>query len=114
LQSTSVKFIIDAVTAAGSAMVTFVEAEQPFASRMVMVYVPALSPEAFTAVPPVGVHVYEYGPVPPAAFAVAVPSAPPLQVTSVEVGIVAVGPAVFDTAAFAVAVHPFASVMVTT
>ena len=50
---------MEAVTAAGSAMVTFVDAEHPFASSMVMVYVPAASPVALADVPPLGVHVYE-------------------------------------------------------
>src|SRR6185295_9392497 len=41
-------------------------------------------------------------------------SDPPLHVTSVDAGTVAVGPAVLETAMFAVAVQPLASVMVTT
>lgn len=56
----------------------------PLASVIVTVYDPAISPVAVAAVPPAGVHEYEYGAVPPEAVTVAEPFGLP-QVAGVAV-----------------------------
>jgi hypothetical protein len=46
--------VLDAVSAAGSVMVTVADAEQLNASSTVTEYVPAINPEAVAALPPDG------------------------------------------------------------
>jgi len=70
----------------GSATVTGTVLLQPFASVTVTEYVPAVRPVAVALFPPVGLHKYEYGPVPLATVMDAVPSLPVKQETAVEVG----------------------------
>ena len=74
-------------TAVGSAMVTSSVSVHPFASVAVTVYVPAVSPEAVAEDPPPPDQAYVIVPVPPDPDAVADPSLPPLQLTSVGVPI---------------------------
>jgi len=74
---------------------------------------PAVSEVPVAPVPPVGVHAYVYGLVPPATETVADPLFPPKHDTFVDAVIVAVVPAAFVTLTVLVIVQPFASVTVT-
>ena len=86
-------------------------AVHPFASVIVTTYAPAARLFAVAAVPPDGAHEYEYPPAPPDGFTVADPELDPQFVgVDDEVEVIAVGSVMF---AFAVAVHPLASVIVT-
>lgn len=71
-----------------------------------------MSPVADDMVEPL-LHKYVIGVVPPLTVTVAVPSLPPLQLTSVVLPIDAAGAPASVTLAVAVAVHPLASVTVT-
>lgn len=75
--------VTEGASAGGSVMVTVCVCTQLPASVTVQVYVPAVRPVAVAAVPPEGVQLYVYGDVPPEAATVAVPVAPPKQLTSV-------------------------------
>jgi hypothetical protein len=100
-----------AVTAVGWVTVTDEVIEQPFASVMVHVYVPAARLDAVAPVPPDGAHEYVYPGVPFEATTEAVPVVPPLHRTGVVllVAVTAVG---CVTVVVAVIVQPFASVTV--
>ena len=66
-------------------MVAEIVLEQPFPSVTVHVYVPGARPEAVAAVPPEGDQLYVNVPVPPVVVILALPVAPPLQLTLVIV-----------------------------
>ena len=71
-------------------MVILAVAVHPFASVTVIVYVPAENPVPVALVPPIGVHAYVYGLVPPPPVTVALPLLPPLHNTLVDAPMVAV------------------------
>jgi hypothetical protein len=73
---------MEPVKASGSDMVMPFEVRHPRASVIFTVYVPGNRATAVEVICPT-FHKYVYGLVPPAAVAVAVPSPPPLHVTSV-------------------------------
>ena len=82
----------------------------PFLSVAVMVYVPALKPEAVRFVPPLGAQSYVLGAVPPvAAFAVALPAELQFAPVVEAMVIVSMGCVIVTDA---VAVHPLLSVTV--
>ena len=97
------------------AIVTIIcDVKHPVASVTVQVYVPGQSPVAVAFVPPLGVHKYVYGPIPPLPVIVEVPSFPPLQrtfVVALLVEVTDVSGCVSDTEV--VLVHPLESVKVT-
>jgi hypothetical protein len=76
----------------GSVIVTEVDAEQPFTSVAVKVYVSAIRLLADGSVPPEGAQEYVNGGVPPDTTTVAAPSFSPLQETFVLLKTVATGP----------------------
>jgi hypothetical protein len=102
LQLMGVVTLAEALSDAGWFTVTLALLLQPFASVMVKEYVPAAR---------VKVPVPVYGAVPPAAETVTV-ALPPLQLMGVVTEAVAINPVGSDKVAVALAVHPFASVMV--
>ena len=104
---------VASTNAAGSVTVTACVEAHPFASETLTVYVPAGRLEAVVPVPPAGDQAYVNGPVPPVTFTEAVPLLPPLQETFTPTEAVMAGPPILETAAVAVAVQPFASVIVT-
>jgi hypothetical protein len=103
---------VESVSFVGCLMVTVSIAEQPLASFTVMVYRPAMSPDANAELPPLGVQEYVRAPEPPEAVAMAEPLAPPLQLTGVEEGILTtIGPGCVMVMLVLV-MHPLASVTV--
>src|ERR1700733_8277216 len=101
-----------AVNTVGWVIIAFAVAVQPFLSVIVTVYVPAVRPVAVALVPPLGVHAYVYGVVPPAPVAVALPLLPPLQLTFTILPVEAVSNTGCVTVALPVTEQPFASVTV--
>jgi hypothetical protein len=98
--------------AGGCVMLNVRVIEQPFASVMVQVYVPAHLPVAVPPVPPLGAHEYVYGAVPPEGTTVALPVHAPLHKTF-TCDCVAVNAGGCVMLNVRVVVHPFASVTVT-
>jgi hypothetical protein len=87
-------------------------AEHAFASVTIQLYVPAIKAEAVIPVPPNGVQLYVYAPVPPEADIVAAPLFPALQETFVcdtALTTIAVGCVIINVLD---AEHRFASVTV--
>jgi hypothetical protein len=97
----------------GAVIVNACVVVQLLASVTVTVYVPAASPVAVAAVPPVGVQTYVYVPVPPVPLTVAVPFDPLSQETFVCAAAVATKAVGCVTVKLCEAVHPLASVVVT-
>jgi hypothetical protein len=96
----------------GSVIVEELVELHPFASVIVVVYVPATTP-VIEAVVAELIHAYVYGIVPPVADAVAPPSARPLQDIFESTTVAAIIEAGSVMVELLVEVHPFASVMVT-
>jgi len=65
--------------------------EQPLASVTVQLYVPAVKFAAVVFVPPEGLQLYVYGPVPPLAVTEALPGFPHIAFTAVMVDLISVG-----------------------
>jgi hypothetical protein len=100
-----------AVTAPGSVITTEAPMEQPFASVIVQLYEPAVSPLAEFVELVFGVQEYVYPAVPPDTVTVPVPFAPPLQLTFVW-AIVKASAGGWVMVKVCVRIHPLASVIV--
>jgi hypothetical protein len=104
---------MDAATKdAGSVTIVEVESVQPFASVIVTLYVPAITPVIEAVVAELD-HAYVYGIVPPVDEAVAPPFEIPLHVVFESTTLEAINIAGSVIVVELVEVHPFASVMVT-
>jgi len=114
LHDTPVVCTADAVKSPGSVIVTIAVAVQEFASVTVTVYVAAAKPVFVAAVGLVPApQAYVYGARPPVGATLAVPSVPPLQLTLVELVIVATTASGSWISILAKAVQLFMSVTVT-
>lgn len=98
-------------TAAGAVMVNDCVVVQLFASVIVQVYDPAERPDAVAAVPPLGVQLYVYGPVPPEAVTVALPLLLLEQVRSTCEELATDGPPLLATTTVAVSEQLLPSVI---